>query len=1071
MGVFIFLKLKFKNMLVCKRISKFIWIFLISNLWIVVAQKPMDSSICLDERKANTFAQKMMADSAVFYYQQAIKFYKKSNQQTRAMNLYYPAYQAYALGVEHNDLQLSDFEDYIKNIEVEVLSSKNPKWLAQFYVAKMDMLFKKRMPIDSMVYYTEKLEKVEFEERNIYLLGGYAICAQRFFVAEDIKHAKQYIDKASKLVENNNYLNTSTYANLYYSAKGTISYALSDLETALTCILKCVSYTENDLYIDTFSLLADYNNLAACYSVLGEMDKEILYYNKTIDLIQEANFSKADLIATYQNLAICKHRQQKYNEAIQYGKEAILLAQEFNDRESEIIGLSDVMWMFYEKKQIDSAKYYANLFLLKKKAYSLNNGVELYYSVMTEISLDEELYLDALHFSNEGIKFLLQFYGNKGQLLAKIYRYKGISLAGLGRYHESLSCFQNALHAISVNFISKSYIDVPNLNEVSDKTALLAVIRNRIPILEEFAALYPDSLTLEDVYEQAKIGVKVLEEYQRNLSVVSKESAMGIESARTYSQAMDLAIKLYKRSGNKKYLNEAFLLSEKSKSSLLLEALHANDMYKGIPDSLLQREKRLTNLITQIEKSRFDATLRQDSPEIMSLNSLLFKYHRELDSLKNKLRTEYAQYYNHGTDIKLATLSDIQQQLDNESTLIEFFESKKNYYVFVIDKQHTQLHTIPLSDSLRMRMQAYQADLSNAKKVVEDPLLSYNTLIKESYELYQRLIQPILKDVKTKRLIIIPDGFLGYIPFEAFITQPYQPAQTVMEAKFDQLKYLLFDYTMSYNYSATLWWEQLGQANKPVSMSCLGMASTYQNRTIPASRSPREQILRKEMAELQGVAREVEYLERDWSGDYFVGMASTERAFKQYAPQHGILHLAMHGIVDKTYPEYSSLAFSEDNDTLEDNFLYAYEVKQLNLNAALVVLSACETGAGKYLHGEGVLSLGRGFMHAGVASILMTLWQLNDQTGSLLMPDFYENLRAKMFKDEAIRQAKIKYLNNMKGSAAHPALWACFIQVGDYRPVEERTNIYKWLAIACGGAACIGLAVWWRQRRNRLKIS
>ncbi|MBL4648330.1 MAG: CHAT domain-containing protein, partial [Aureispira sp.] len=155
-------------------------------------------------------------------------------------------------------------------------------------------------------------------------------------------------------------------------------------------------------------------------------------------------------------------------------------------------------------------------------------------------------------------------------------------------------------------------------------------------------------------------------------------------------------------------------------------------------------------------------------------------------------------------------------------------------------------------------------------------------------------------------------------------------------------------------------------------------------------------------------------------------------------------HFAVHGLVDTKNPEYSGLALSEDGSKTEDNILYTYEIKQLDLNADLVVLSACETGIGKYQLGEGILSIGRDFMYAGVPSMLTTLWSLNDYSSSIIIEQFYTNLGAGMDKDEAIRQAKLFYLDNYNGLSTHPAFWACFVQIGDYNSIPIHKNLMLW---------------------------
>lgn len=128
----------------------------------------------------------------------------------------------------------------------------------------------------------------------------------------------------------------------------------------------------------------------------------------------------------------------------------------------------------------------------------------------------------------------------------------------------------------------------------------------------------------------------------------------------------------------------------------------------------------------------------------------------------------------------------------------------------------------------------------------------------------------------------------------------------------------------------------------------------------------------------------------------------------------------MHGVLDKEEPLLSSLAFTEIGDSLEDNFCRVYEISQMDINAQLVVLSACETGFGKFEQGEGVMSLARSFMYAGVPSLVVSLWQINDLSTAIIMQHFYGGLAKGLNKSLALKDTKQKYLAGTKGLASHP---------------------------------------------------
>ena len=163
------------------------------------------------------------------------------------------------------------------------------------------------------------------------------------------------------------------------------------------------------------------------------------------------------------------------------------------------------------------------------------------------------------------------------------------------------------------------------------------------------------------------------------------------------------------------------------------------------------------------------------------------------------------------------------------------------------------------------------------------------------------------------------------------------------------------------------------------------------------------------------------------------------------------------------------MVFTENKDSLEDNFLQAYEISRLNLNANLVVLSACQTGYGKFEQGEGVISLARSFMYAGVPSLVVSLWQVNDGSTAIIMKAFYKNLADGMNKAEALRKAKLSYLQQAKGIMAHPVFWSPFIQLGDSKPIyliqKGAWNYRDYLMVASVFFALVIVFFFWRRRR------
>ena len=173
----------------------------------------------------------------------------------------------------------------------------------------------------------------------------------------------------------------------------------------------------------------------------------------------------------------------------------------------------------------------------------------------------------------------------------------------------------------------------------------------------------------------------------------------------------------------------------------------------------------------------------------------------------------------------------------------------------------------------------------------------------------------------------------------------------------------------------------------------------------------------------------------------FEGNQATERKFKAIAENYDVIHLAMHTIIDNKNPMYSKLAFVDVRDSTEDGLLNTHEIYNMNFKAELAVLSSCSSGDGQMYKGEGVISLARGFSYAGCKSIVMSLWEVEDESSVKIMSYYYRELKTGKSKNEALHDAKLKFLKEAGPVKAHPYFWSTFIGIGDQAPLfRERHN-------------------------------
>jgi CHAT domain-containing protein len=292
-----------------------------------------------------------------------------------------------------------------------------------------------------------------------------------------------------------------------------------------------------------------------------------------------------------------------------------------------------------------------------------------------------------------------------------------------------------------------------------------------------------------------------------------------------------------------------------------------------------------------------------------------------------------------------------------------------------------------------------------------------------SRNLFEVLLGPSSELIKGKALILVPDGSLSYLPFEALLESP--PNGTRQDYR--KLPYLIRNHSISYGLTATLFYHRSTRITKPT-RRVLVVAPSYHL----ASGKISDYIRRAEsgLPELKGTLLESKAIKRMTGGRLLKGEHATEAKFKSIGPKYGILHLAMHSINDRTNSLNSSLVFTPGSDDVEDGVLFGHEIYDLSLNAQLTVLSACETGSGQMSGGEGVLSFGRAFITAGCPNLIMTLWTVDDRSSRELMVNFYRSLIAGNGIANALQHSKMDYLGEVDQVHAHPHFWAGFIELG-----------------------------------------
>jgi CHAT domain-containing protein len=336
--------------------------------------------------------------------------------------------------------------------------------------------------------------------------------------------------------------------------------------------------------------------------------------------------------------------------------------------------------------------------------------------------------------------------------------------------------------------------------------------------------------------------------------------------------------------------------------------------------------------------------------------------------------------------------------------LLSYFIGQEEIFIFIVTKKNIKAVKTP-KDSL------FDKSASSMRNSIKYNVVS--SFISSAKMLHNRLIPKL--PLYINELVILPDGILGTIPFEALIHYESESSD------YASSPFLIKTYGISYDYSATLF-TQRDSRNEELSSDILLMA--------PVDFSENELNL----ATLPGSEKEIDeirflFMGNDGQPAVRSRKQASESNFKlEDLNKYRYLHLATHGIVNESEPALSRIFLNPGQN--EDGSLYAGEIYNLKINADLVTLSACETGLGKVAKGEGIVGLSRALQYAGANNIIVSLWQVADESTSQMMIDFYKyNLSNDHHGyNEALRQAKLGLLNSEEYNS--PYYWAPFILVG-----------------------------------------
>ena len=779
-----------------------------------------------------------------------------------------------------------------------------------------------------------------------------------------------------------------------------------------------------------YEYLGEKGRLQVCYRQLGQVwqnegafTEAAAYFRLARDVAQEEG-DQASLAKTYLDLGQLLWEKGEGAQALDTLQRALTLFNGLEEEEEDLFACQNQMALVYDQLGDKKAaiRYYQQALRGYEdwdncvRAALVANNLGVAYLESKFFQKAEEVLSRGLQLAEvcESPEIIAQSHDNIGELYLK----KGDLRAAVVAYNKAINIILPAREGLTTHqLIRYSPHKLDLLTYFTDVALAHKAIYQEDKDPEQLAQALLIYQTGDFLIDQIRQG-----HYDQATQLFWREKVLPF-----YEDAIECTYLL-------KNGDQAFHFFEKSQSVLLLEAIQGAQRLSSVSDSLRIVEQQLKNELREAEFA-FQTTA-QDGQLRVEEAFLLTQQH--LREFYDHLAATYPQFGINKASHQLLNKAQFQQQfLPTTDGLLHYFWGTRKVYALSIAGGATRIVDLGPQEALAKILADYLVFFQSSQAIEQAP----DHFLRQSNELYQLLVEPLFTDLPAQ-LIIIPAGPLAYLPFETLVNS------TAGNIQLATANYLLRHSRLLYAYSATLY-AHLKRGPSRVSHKPLLALAPF------ASEG------RGRYAQLSHSGEELVAIRHYFSGETLIDEAATRQAFLSRQEGCQILHLSTHA--------FGYAAGQAPHIVFYDSILTLSDIYKLSIPAELVVLSACQTQTGQLANGEGVLGLGRAFIYAGTASVIASLWNLNDRFTSQLMGDFYQQLAAHQTKAEALRQAKLSFLNNpeIPSFQKSPYYWAGLTYYGDNQPLVQSGKgwwKYTWLALA--GLVVLGGLYTWRRKQK-----
>lgn len=813
------------------------------------------------------------------------------------------------------------------------------------------------------------------------------------------------------------------------------AYTITNMGAAYTSLgeaQKALEYQDRALPLwraigDRTGEAATLHNMGLIYSALGEKQKALEYFNKALPL-RKAIGDRVGEAYTLTGIGVVYYSLGEKQKALEYYNQALSLRRTIRDRSGEADALNNIGVVYASMGEMQKALEYYDQALPLRKAVGDRRG-EAY--TLTNIGV--------VHFSLGETQKALEYH-NQALPLRKALgdrRGEAITLQSIGLVYVSLRETQK----------SAEYFDqaLQLWRAVGDRSGEAGTLRS-------MARLERDRGNLTSARLLVSNALPLVESIRSNVATQELRASFFATVYDHYELYIDILMRSHQLDPSAGYAAEALQVSERARARSLLELLVESraDIRQGVDPQLAERERNLRDrLNAKLEYQIRLLSARHTSEQVATAAADIARLTTEFEQVQGQIRTT-SPAYAALTQPQPLTLREIQQQvLDPETLLLEYSLGSDGSYLWLVSDSSLTSFTLPKRAQLEAAAIALTRLLSEGG-TVED-------FERQATVVSRLLLAPVAPYLGRKRLVIVADGALVYLPFAAL------PRLSQSSRRGKPLPLVTTNEIVSLPSAATLASlrrqvagrrpaaKQLAVFADPVfnrddkrirtSLLTGRVGHESQQEYVRAAEAPRSLGLERSGIDLrrlpfsrQEAVRLLALVPRREALAALDFKASQVTAMSPEVGEYRIVHFATHGYFNPEQPELSGLVLSlvDERGEPQDGFLSLPEVYNLRLPVELVVLSACQTGLGKQIQGEGLVGLTRGFMYAGAPRVVASLWAVQDRATAEMMGHFYEAmLRRGLRPAAALRAAQLRMQREERWSA--PRQWAGFIFQGEWR--------------------------------------